>query len=99
MTRKSPPEFCCPVCNSKGAVAARLCGKWPVEEFKELSPDEQADFWKSRGTNGWEIMKSIEKHLVRRIINQRVNALEGEFLPLSVWAKKGFDPKIIEALC
>ena len=96
---KSPPAFYCPVCNSKATVAARLCGKWPIEEFKELSLAEQEDFWKSCGTTAWDIMKAIEKHLVRRIINQRVNALEGDFLPLSVWAKKGFDPAIIEAQC
>ena len=99
LLKKSPPEFCCPCCNSKGTIAANLCGKWPVEEFKELSPEEQVAFWNSCVSNKWDMMKAIEKHLVRRVVNQRLNAVEGQFLPLSVWATQGFDTALIEATC
>ena len=99
LLRKTPPQYSCPSCNSKKTIAAHLCGKWPVEEFKELSPEEQVAFWNSCVSNKWEMMKAIEKHLVRRVVNQRLNAVEGKFLPLSVWAAKGFDAALIEATC
>ena len=97
--QKQPPAFQCPACGVKMTLLNRLCGHWPIDEFRELSPEEQTDFFSSCGTSTWDIKKAIEQHLVRRLVNQKVNQVGGEYLPLSVWASKGFDAALIEAEC
>ena len=86
---KSSPTFQCPTCCSKITTLSRLLGRWPIDEFKELSEEEQTEFWQSSGVTVFELQKAVEKHLVRRLINQRLNEVKGAFLPLSVWANKG----------
>ena len=98
-TSKTTPSFICPVCCSKLTGLNRLCGHWPIEEFKELSAAEQESFFQSCGAGTAALKKAIEQHIIRRQVHQRVNEVAGEFLPLSVWQTRGFDPSIIEANC
>ena len=98
-TSKTTPSFICPVCCSKLTGLNRLCGHWPIEEFKELSAAEQESFFQSCGAGTAALKKAIEQHIIRRQVHQRVNEVAGEFLPLSVWQIRGFDPEIIEKTC
>ena len=95
------PQYKCSKCNSKTVALCNMFGGWPIEEFKCLDAIAQKQFWKEAAsvTDGFALRKAVEKHIVRKLITQRVNAREGEYNSLGYWASLGQDTKYIEENC
>ena len=92
-------EAVCGRCKNKRARLSKMFGRWPTPAFKKLSDELQLDFWRSDSTAGSDMVVD----LVNKVTEQRVmlekDIQKGEYLPLSVYAAKGFDVKQIEATC
>ena len=73
-----------------------MFGRWPLVEFKSLAPEVQQAFWQESSSDKAGLKKAVEKTLVHAMVESRLAREEGPFLPLSVWAKKGFDIQEIE---
>jgi hypothetical protein len=74
----------------------RMFGKWPIDGFRMLSPQQQRDFWASTTSSLASLKKMVEDTVVSKMIDEELSKLEGPFLPLSVWASQGYDTKLIE---
>ena len=94
---KSSNKFQCKVCATKCTQLSRVCGSWPVTDFKELPDDQQKSFFKSIAGKGMSGIKGIVEDLLQRIEKKEDTFCEGgKFLPLSVWERKGFNITDIE---
>lgn len=94
---KSPATWRCSSCNVKCVGLYKKYGKWPTPQFNEFDEEEQTEYYKSIKNVS---MTEAEKILVNRLIKKRrdweENKHKGEWLPLSVWQSRGFDPEVIE---
>ena len=101
MTGKQSQVFECPTCNCKGVQLYRRFQKWPPSSFISLGPEWQETFWKDAA--GCTSAAALEEMLVNTLTRSRMEKEEvsvgGKYLPLSVWAKKGYNTAAIEALC
>ena len=88
----------CKVCLCKVVQLNKVMGGWPTDEFKGLTQEDQVSFMRDIGQ-----MKTIEE--VKKYANHALDKYQqqaeyfdnsGEFLPLSVWAQRGFDVDMIE---
>lgn len=93
---KVQQSYRCRRCNTKSASLHRIFGQWPLPQFRELSKDEQQDFFRSAGSDSKSLESAVTNLLSRRLVERSHSQTTGKFLPLSVWEKKGFDPKVIE---
>ena len=89
VTGKSPPTFCCGSCNAKTTSLAHVFGHWPIDEFKELTPDEQATFFQTAGQGKDNLKKAVEQQVMKRWVHQKTNKVAGDFLPEWWWRNKG----------
>ena len=89
-------------CNSRLASLSRSFGGWPVKEHTELSEEAQLEFWKDIATPGVTIA-NMKSKLLERVVKQRTEKVKamiaGSWLPLSVYAAKGYDTTMIEKNC
>ena len=98
---KQKQTFICGKCNCRGVQLHRRFGAWPPAAFASLGDEWQEQVWKDarNKTSG----ARLEEHVVDTITRQRVEKEEtsvgGKYLPLSVYDKKGYDIKMIEAKC
>lgn len=96
MNSKSPPTFRCAVCNCKQVGLTKLYGSWPIAGFRDLDEETQRQFWKEGGTDQASLKRSVEKFLIRRLVEASMARTAGPFLPLSVWANRGYNTEDIE---
>ena len=91
--------FTCSMCNNKRSTMSQAFGCWPIDLFNMLPPDQQTAFWRTK-TKG---RAAIEQVLVLLVSKQRIQEEmkkdTGEYLPISVWVKRGFDGGQILATC
>ena len=92
-TGKRQGTWRCNECNVKCVQLSRKFGSWPPKSFQALPQDWQSEFYASlRGLSGGA---DLEKHVIHRLTMKRIDeeesSLGGEFLPLSVYATRGFD--------
>jgi hypothetical protein len=97
LLKKTPPTFECSQCNSKSTMLHRMLGSWPMQEFKELGLEEQQAFWRSSSSSKEGLKRSVEQHLLSRLVEVQCAKDAGPFLPLSVWSKQGYDVEDIKA--
>ena len=76
-----------------------MFGRWPTPAFKKLSDEAQVDFWKEESTAGSDMVVDLVNKVTEQRVMHEKDLQRGEYLPLSVWANKGFDAKKIEAEC
>ena len=74
-----------------------MYGKWPIPVFLECPPELQVAFWQSDGTTRDQIHAKLVTTVSDSKINESVKETKGQFLPLSVWRKRGFGTEKIEA--
>ena len=90
-------RFKCKVCNTRCTQLSNICGSWPSQEFKGLNELEQQMFYQQ--AKGKSTKKELEAFIVdtyaRKKISSKSVGKQGEFLPLSVWAQRGYDPERI----
>ena len=101
MVGKSAGVWQCLTCNTRYTQLHRHWGRWPPKEFEGLSADEKAAFWQQMGDAGSpeEQDEVVHNCLKNRVIESRMAGERGEYLPLSVYAARGFDATRIEANC
>ena len=68
-----------------------MCGYWPTDEFKELSAEEQMNFYRSTEATKESLKKALVDTLTNKRIERQESGRTGAFLPLSVYAERGFD--------
>ena len=64
-------------------------GQWPIEEFKHVTVEQQQSFYASTENDKWSLKSHLADAMTKKLMEQKTSALSGEFLPLSVWEKKG----------
>ena len=99
----APPQFICRICNNVSTMNSRYIGKF--DHFDAMTSEEQKDFYlecqelAEKSPNGrlqWSAVKQLlMNHLVKSVSRKRSIRLTGEYLPLSVWEKRGFNPLTI----
>lgn len=96
LVAKTPPSWKCRKCNVKHVSLVRMFGKWPVESFSDLSPEVQQRFWAEPDASAAGVKKSVQKYISSRAVEVELARLEGQFLPLGVWRKQGYDVEKIK---
>jgi hypothetical protein len=86
----------CHRCCSKITMLHRGFGCWPTPEFSGLNDAEKSAFYKSAQELGYkEMMIKANSVITKHQSHEQFFERGGEFLPLSVWANKGYDPETI----
>ena len=93
---KSGEVYTCSKCNSKNVILHNQFGQWPIEEFRGFTEEQQQNFYANTENDKWSLKLHLTDMMTKRLTEQKTSALVGKFLPLSVWAKKGWGPKQIE---
>ena len=94
---KQPPTFKCSQCCTKQVQLSQLFGSWPIPEFTTLSDHEQTKFWREGVSGKQNLKSSVEQILLKKQVDEEHAAIEGPFLPLTVWAQQGYDTDRIAA--
>ena len=93
-------SFICPRCNCKGVQLTRIFGCWPPKMFKSMHHDAQQTFWKDIQDTPGHLLEAAVVQQLTTIRKEWEEAKEGgEYLPLSVYAQRGFDISAIAARC
>ena len=93
---KGLKEWQCSTCCCRHVGIIKVFGTIKFDEYNELSPEEQKTFFKSLPTDVGSLKKRLSDFIISRRIESRRSSIVGKFLPLEVWAKKGFDSDAIE---
>ena len=98
---KGSQKFVCNLCNSRQVQISKMFGKFPQEEFSELSQDQMVEFWRqARDADKTPRLKMLfVDTLVKKRVDKATASVEGKYLPLSVYATQGFDTAQIEEKC
>ena len=101
LTSKAKGSWKCPKCNVRGTQLHRIFGRWPPANFATLSQNAQADFWKKAGeaSNTAQLEDILVQTLTTQRIEREKTVVGGEYLPLSVYKQRGFDPERIKLMC
>ena len=87
----------CNKCHVKITTLWRGFGTWPTETFERLSPELKKNFFKDIAEkNASDTIAYAKRSLTKFEQHQKFYEEKGQFLPLSVWATKGFDITHIE---
>jgi hypothetical protein len=86
----------CGVCAVKSVQLWRGLGSWPSEGFLTLSQADRQDFMKSLdGCDGPASVAKARETFEGYESHSEFYSDGGKFLPLEVWARKGYDPEAI----
>ena len=92
-------NYRCSVCRTKITQLWRDLGSWPPQQFVAESLEKKQAFMKSlHGLGGKDAATKARQFLENKHTKERAYKHGGAFLPLSVWAKQGYDVENIEAL-
>ena len=87
----------CSGCHVKTTQLYRRFGSWPTAEFEALDEHTRQSFMASlQGLDGPTAVAKAAELLESYRVDEEIFQDGGEFLPLSVWAQKGFDTSRIE---
>jgi hypothetical protein len=74
----------------------RKYGKWPIEEFAALSAERKTEFYEElKSQTSKEFTSTLTKTLMVQRLEETGHRDIGEFLPLDVWGKRGWDTEVI----
>jgi hypothetical protein len=75
----------------------RAFGSWPTDDFQLLSVEQRMAFYAgSEGLTGPDVLRKARELLTASESHGEYYMDGGEFLPLSVWGRRGFDESRIE---
>ena len=98
MLRKGDASWRCSGCKVKIVQLYRGYGSWPPASFASLTTEDQQSFFqKIKTMDGKAALKEAEDTLGTHEVHEEYYQDGGEYLPLGVWAHKGFDVSKIEA--
>ena len=97
VSKTANPTFRCGGCCVKLVQLTRGLGSWPPKSFAALpEATKQAFYSDMDGMNGFSACQMAKKFVEAHQLREEFFAEGGEFLPLSVWAQRGFDAARIE---
>ena len=97
---KTGGSYLCNACNAKVTMISKRWGHGILQEFKGLPREEQTEFWASiHNKNNQQVADSIADSLSKKRSDSIKASSEGEWLPLSAWAAKGFSADLILEKC
>ena len=86
---------CCE-CKTKTTQLWRAFGSWPVQAFESLSEEERTEFYnKIKGLDAVNAVAEAQDMIDKVESHAEYYSDGGEYLPLSVWKARGFDPEAI----
>ena len=97
---KGNKTFRCLKCCTRVTQLFRQHGHWPTPEFKQLSVPDQKKFFQDIATvaSAAELLRAkTEEYFEKFNTSQDFYEESGQFLPLSVWDRKGFSTEDIVA--
>ena len=95
---KSPGTWKCGVCNTRCVQLTRKFGSWPIAGFEGLSEEAKTEFWNDlKSCQGMgDIEKLVESSITTVTTSHQATNFGGDWLPLSVWSQRGWDPEEIK---
>ena len=83
---------------TRAAQLPRAFGPWPVDGLAKLSKEEEVAVWQRAATLYRRELLAVVvvDTLVQREIKEESTSFTGEYLPLSVWEARGWDPQRIK---
>jgi hypothetical protein len=91
----------CPTCNTRLVQLHRSFGKWPIKQFTGLSESLKAKFMKEVG--GVKGQKALTAAAINSLVTSQISlwksSKHGDYLPLSVYEKNGWDTEAIRLNC
>ena len=96
---KSPGTWKCRICNTRSVQLSRAFGSWPIPEYKALSEEAKRQFWADAKdcSSASKIAELVQRTMTSSVTNHEATVTEGEWLPLAVWAHRGWDTAQIVA--
>ena len=85
----------CNKCHSKVTALYRTFGAWPLPGWEDVPEDTQKAFFAGDHGNANEMKKHVNDLLQKFETKEQFWENGGQFLPLSVWERQGFDPEKI----
>ena len=99
ITGKSEPKAKCNHCQTTQVQCGRGLGTWPHKEFLSLPESLQQEFSrKAKKMAGGAAVDLAVRMMESHSLREQVFEEGGSFLPLTVWANKGYDTQAIESL-
>ena len=95
----SQRENCCGKCNSKRAALSRHFGSWPIPQFDLFSQQQQINFWRIPSSKLRDLEFSLVQQATEISMKENSTSKQGEYLPLSVYAARGFPSQMILEHC
>ena len=91
----------CGTCNTRLVQLHRSFGKWPIKQFTSLSDTMKKKFMKEVG--GVKGQKNLKAAAINSLVTMQISlwksSKHGDYLPLSVYSKNGWDIEAIKANC
>ena len=92
LVHKAKGAWRCDVCSVKLTQLNRAFGQWPLASFTRLSQEEQQLFFSScRDSNGPDTVSKMKEIIKKHQSSETYYVHGGEYVPLDVWAKRGFN--------
>jgi hypothetical protein len=103
LSGKSKGAWRCSLCNTKGVQLSRN-GKFRclLKSFKEhkLSASDRQDFWKStHEMSQTDLNQLVDEKYTIKLVDSKSTGRRGQYLPLSVYEKQGYDVNTIANYC
>ena len=92
---KQAATFRCHSCHSKVNIISRISG-WPPKVFSSMTEDQKIAFMKNTAGSKGALTRQLKIEAKTFKTDVKYFDEGGAFKPLSVWAKEGYDPALIE---
>ncbi len=86
----------CTTCVYRETGLRRILGSWPIQEFDDLTEEEKLDFYQKCGSSAADVRKHISETLLRVRLLRKEKSRGGQFLPLEVYEKMGYNIEDIQ---
>jgi hypothetical protein len=98
LSKQIAQNWRCSGCHVKTTQLYRQFGKWPTTEFEALDEGVKQNFMASlSGMDGPSAVAKANELLETYRVDEEIYTDGGQFLPLTVWATRGYDPSRVEA--
>lgn len=93
---KSANSWRCGTCNVKMVQLNKTFGAWPIPGWCDLPKEDEAQYWKElRTVSACNLKEKTVTSLAHIQVKNESTSFTGEWLPLPVWKKRGFDDLLI----
>ena len=86
----------CSTCHSKITMLQRHYGRWPTQEWLQVSAEDQLRFWRTTRSSKSDVVAKSTAEIKKVMRKTKFGESKGSFLPLSVHARQGFDITAIQ---